>query len=83
LFPGTKLYACHTRGGNDDYSAVTGEVVMNKNNPALWGIRNLSGDPWLTAPENGEGKNIENNSVVPIASNLTIQFREIAGIIKE
>jgi DNA-binding helix-hairpin-helix protein with protein kinase domain len=83
LFPGTKLYACHTRGGSDDYSAVTGEVVTNKSDPSIWGIRNLSGDCWLTAPENGEGTNIENKSVVPIASNLTIQFREIAGIIKE
>jgi hypothetical protein len=84
LFPDVKLYACHTRGGNDDYTAVTGEVIMNKNNPALWGIKNLSGDSWFIKPENGEGKNIENGSVIPIASNLNIQFKEITGkIIKE
>jgi DNA-binding helix-hairpin-helix protein with protein kinase domain len=84
LFPGVKLYACHTRGGNDDYAVITGEVIMNKNNPALWGIKNLSGDSWLMSPENGEDKNIENGSVIPIASNLSIRFKEITGkIIKE
>ena len=56
---------------------------MNKNNPAIWGIKNLSGDSWFMTPENGEGKNIENNSVVPVALNLNIQFKEITGIIKE
>ncbi len=79
LFPGVKLYACHTRGNNDDYSTVTGEVKVNKKNPAIWGIRNLSGDSWFIMPENGEGKNIENDSVVPIASNLNIQFKEVTG----
>jgi eukaryotic-like serine/threonine-protein kinase len=84
LFPGVELYACHTRGGNDDYSAVTGEVIMNKNNPSLWGIKNLSDDSWYMTPENGEGKNIDKGSVIPITSNLNIQFKEINGkIIKE
>ena len=79
LFPGVKLYACHTRADGDDYSTVTGEVIMNKNNPSLWGIKNLSGDSWFMIPESGEGKNIDNGSVVPIATNLSIQFKEITG----
>jgi hypothetical protein len=84
LFPGVKLFACHTRGNNDDYATITGEVIMNKNNPTLWGIKNLSGDSWFMTPENGEGKNIKNGSVIPIASNLSLQFKETSGkIIKE
>jgi hypothetical protein len=84
LFPGVKLYACHTRGNSDDYSTITGEVIMNKNNPSLWGIKNLSGDSWYMTPENGDDKNIENGSVIPITSNINIQFKEITGkIIKE
>jgi serine/threonine protein kinase len=78
LFPGVKLYACHT-AHNDDYAAVTGEIIMNKNDPALWGIKNLSDDTWIMTPENGEEKNIDKGSVVPIASNLNIQFRETTG----
>ena len=84
LFPGVKLYACHTKGHNDDYSTITGEVIMNKNNPALWGIKNLSEDSWFMTPENEEGKNIDKGSVIPIASNMSIQFIETTGkIIKE
>ncbi|MCL2187067.1 MAG: hypothetical protein FWB86_14645, partial [Treponema sp.] len=84
LFPGEKLYACHTIDGNDDYSTITGEVTVNKKDASLWGIKNLSGDTWYITPENGEVKNIDNNSVVPIALNLEIQFKEIKGkIIKE
>jgi serine/threonine protein kinase len=79
LFPGVKLYACHTRGSNDDYNTVTGEIIMNKNNPALWGIKNRSGDSWLMKPVNSEEKRIENDSVIPIAVNMAIQFKEIAG----
>jgi hypothetical protein len=57
---------------------------MNKNNPSLWGIKNLSGDSWYITPENAEGKNIDNGSVIPITSNLNIQFKETAGkIVKE
>jgi hypothetical protein len=56
---------------------------MNKSDPSIWGIKNLSGDSWFMTPENGEGKNIENKSVIPIALNLSIQFKEITGTIKE
>jgi serine/threonine protein kinase len=84
LFPGIKLYACHTADGNDDYSTVTGEVIMNKNDPSLWGIKNLSQDSWFMIPVTGDGKNIENNSVVPIATKLSVQFKGITGkIVKE
>jgi len=76
LFPGVKLYACHTRAGNDDYSTVTGEVIMNKNNPSLWGIKNLCDDSWYMEAEE---KKIDNGSVIPIATNMKVQFKEIAG----
>jgi serine/threonine protein kinase len=79
LFPGVKLYACHTIDSNDDYGTVTGEVIMNKNNPSLWGIKNLSDESWFMIPADAEGKNIDNGSIVPIASNLTIQFKGITG----
>jgi hypothetical protein len=84
LFPGVELYACHTRDANDDYTTSTGEVIMNKNNPSLWGIKNLSGEPWYMTPESGEGKNIDDGAIVPIASNLSVQFKGVTGkIIKE
>jgi hypothetical protein len=57
---------------------------MNKNNPSLWGIKNLSGEPWYMTPEGGEGKNIDDGAIVPVASNLNVQFKGVTGkIIKE
>jgi serine/threonine protein kinase len=79
LFPGEKLYACHTIDGNDDYAAVTGEVIMNRNDPTLWGIKNLSDDSWYMKSETGEGKTIEKGAVAPIALNASIQFKNISG----
>jgi hypothetical protein len=34
-------------------------------------------------PENGEGKNIDKSSVIPITSSLSIQFKEITGKIEK
>jgi serine/threonine protein kinase len=79
LFPGNKLYACHTVDSSDDYNTLTGEVVMNKNNPALWGIKNLSDFTWYMTIEQGGTKAIKKGEVVPVASNIQIQFSGITG----
>lgn len=74
LFPGSRLYSCLTSKSIDDYSTVTGEVIMNKNNPALWGIKNLSDAKWTFTTKSGESKTVERGAVVPIASDLEITF---------
>ena len=79
LFPGSKLYACHTSKNIDDYTTVTGEVIMNKNNPSLWGIKNLSNNIWTFTTETGETKKIEKNSIIPIKNDLEINFDGITG----
>ena len=79
LFPGAKLYACLTSKNIDDYTTVTGEVIMNKNNPALWGIKNLSDAIWSFTTKAGEVKKIEKGSVIPIANDLEINFDGVTG----
>jgi hypothetical protein len=79
LFPGAKLYGCHTLDGSNDYTAVTGEVIVNKNNPSLWGIKNLSEDMWAVTPDGGEEKTVPKGSVVPIATNTVVQFKGKSG----
>lgn len=74
LFPKTVLYKCHTTKDSDDYTTQTGEVIMNKNNPTLWGIKNLSDSNWSFTTKSGEQKNVGNGSVVPIASDLEIDM---------
>jgi hypothetical protein len=83
LFPGKKLYACHTVDANDDYTTITGEVVMNKNNPALWGIKNLSQDTWVMTPPDGEAKDVPPGGGIPIGAGVAVDFKGVKGKIGE
>ncbi|MDR2485465.1 MAG: hypothetical protein LBD55_08725 [Treponema sp.] len=83
LFPGKKLYGCHTIDGSDDYNTVTGEVIMNKNNPGLWGIKNLSLDRWEMITPGGERKTIDPGSVAPIGRGVSVTFKELTGKITQ
>jgi serine/threonine protein kinase len=83
LFPGKKIYACHIVKDSDDYRAVLGDVVMNKNNPSLWGIKNLSQDTWRIKPPAGEEREIGPGGAVPIGPGLTVNFSGAIGNISE
>ncbi|MDR0525306.1 MAG: hypothetical protein LBG90_05490 [Spirochaetaceae bacterium] len=83
LFPGKKLYACHTVEASDDYNAVTGEVIMNKNNPSLWGIKNFSSQEWEMINSKGDRKNIPPGAVVPIGLGVSVDFKELTGVIRK
>ena len=82
LFPEKNLYACHT-SASDDYSTITAEVVMNKNNPALWGIKNLSGDTWKLKTPDGTEKEIPPQGVIPIGTGISIEFNGTSGAVGE
>jgi serine/threonine protein kinase len=80
LFPGKKLYVCHTIAGKEDWETVTGEVITNKNNPALWGIKNQSQDTWFfTPPTGGDGKQVAPDGVIPIGNGVTVRFNNLDG----
>jgi DNA-binding helix-hairpin-helix protein with protein kinase domain len=83
LFPGKKLYACQTNGASDDYATVTAEIVMNKNNPSLWGIKNLSPDTWKMKTPDGIEKEVPPQGGVPIGAGVEIEFSGAAGVIGE
>jgi len=74
MFPGQKTYNCHTKTGSEDYIYATGEVIQNKNNPNLWGLRNLSQDVWFCTMSDGKQMNIKNNEVIPVLNNVNIVF---------
>lgn len=74
LYPEQKIYACHIQSGNDDYKTVAGEIIQNKNNPNLWGIRNLSSGSWMITLPDGNMKEIKSNEVVPIYKEVSIKF---------
>lgn len=74
LLPQTKLYECHTDIDSDNYELVTGEVVQNKTNPSLWGVRNLSDNIWNITMPDGNKKQIAPKSVLPIFKDVEIDF---------
>ena len=78
LFPGKKLYECHT-SESDDYNSVTGEVIVKKDNPGLWGIKNTSSYTWNVLFPDGANKSIDTGSVLPIAEGLVITFKNVTG----
>ena len=73
MFPGKNIYNLHTKL-SDDFTTITGEVIRNKKNPNLWGIRNLSMDTWICELPNGVQKNINSNEVVPVLKDIKIGF---------
>jgi hypothetical protein len=84
LFPGMEIYSCQTVKDSDDYDTVTGEVLMNKANPKLWGLRNLSDITWFyTPPNSGEARPVEKGKVIPVGSGVKINFNGIEGIIQK
>ena len=74
LFPGNRLYACHTGEDGMDCRTVTGEVVRNRKDPAVWGIRNLSGGAWNAAMPDGSRRAVAPGAVLPAFRNVTIDF---------
>ena len=83
LEPEKQLYLCHLDKYTADYRTAVGKVIVNKNNPSLWGIKfELSGDLEIK-DAGGNVKTIAGNGVVPIIRNLKIKFNEnIMGEIK-
>lgn len=76
LFPGTKLYRCHTEGADASCHEETGLVVRNKKNPAAWGLRNTGKKAWRIA---GAEKAVAPGSVVPLRVGMEIDFGGAKG----
>ncbi len=74
LCPGNRLYACHTEEDGTDCRTVTGEVIRNRKNPAVWGIRNLSGSAWNAEMPDGSRKKVAPKAVLPVFRGVKIDF---------
>ena len=74
LCPGNRLYACHTEEGSMDYRTVTGEVVRNRKNQAIWGVRNLSHSVWDAEMPDGSRRAVAPKDVLPAFRKIKIVF---------
>lgn len=75
LSDGTKLFG-------EDFS-VTAEVVRNKVNPSLWGLKNYTPDVWKCVLPNGQEKEVPQGSAAPIFTGTKIAMNGISCEIRE
>lgn len=80
LYPGKCITERHSEGG--DPANVIGMVIQNKNNPNLWGIKNVSDKLWIAHMPNGVEKTINKNDVVPVLKDVSIIFGITRTVIK-
>ena len=68
LFDGARVF--------DEDVRVCAEVVRNKKNPALWGLKNLTESDWSCVLPNGTEKPVPAGSAAPIFTGTTISLGE-------
>ena len=83
LEPGKRIYISHIDKYSNAYNSVFGEVIKNKNNPSIWGIRIFNSDEIIIEDKNNVVKKLPQNCVIPIVKELSITFNEnLKGEIK-
>ena len=75
LFDGAKIF--------DDEVKVAAEVVRNKKNPALWGLKNLTESDWSCVLPNGTEKTVPVGSAAPIFTGTSIAVGEEKFVIED
>ncbi len=78
LYPGNRIYACHTVESSMDFRTETGRVVRSKNHHNLWGIRNLSETSWQAEMPDGSKKVVAPNAVLPIFKDIKVSFGNVS-----
>ena len=58
---------------------TVGQVIQNKNNPSIWGLRNTGSKTWVKHTPQGKEETVESGKVVPVARGLKIHFGNCEG----
>jgi hypothetical protein len=76
LEPEKRLYSPHLDKYSSRYNEEIGEVIRNKKNPALWGLR-VNGETEICIKDaSGNEKTIAAGGVIPIIRGLKIKFND-------
>lgn len=82
LGAGQTIHPCHIEG-NADYKTVVGRVVVSKNSPQMFGIKNMTSSSWLAKLPDGTTKSVASGEVIRLVKDLQIEFNHShVGIIK-
>lgn len=82
LFPGNKLYRCHTDNESDNYTRVDGEVIRSQKRSDIWGLRNLSDNDWTLTLKDGSESTLQKGKVLIIVKTDEIDFGNCIGEIQ-
>lgn len=82
LFPGNKIYRCHTDEDSDDFTRVDGQIIRSQNRSDIWGLRNLSNNDWTVTQKDGTEYTLENGKVQIIVKTESIDFGNCIGTIE-
>lgn len=82
LFPGNKLYRCHTDDESDDFTRIDGQIIRSQNRSDIWGLRNLSNDEWHVTLNDGSENIIPRGKVLIIVKTKEINFGNCIGEIQ-
>lgn len=79
LFPGKKLFRCHTDPDSDEYLPVTGTILRSQNRPGVWGLKNTSGENWTLTLRDGTEMTLPDGKVVVVVKVESIDFGKCTG----
>ncbi|MCR4911300.1 MAG: hypothetical protein K5925_02090 [Bacilli bacterium] len=76
LEPNKYIYEIHIDKYSSNYNLAVGKVIVNKNNPGLWGIKLQLNNDILIKDKSGKEKTITKDGVIPIVNELKIKFSD-------
>ena len=76
LEPDKKLYRNHTDKYSPLYNDEVGNVIRNKKNPALWGLKVKNNGDILIKDVSGNERTVAAGGVIPIIKGLKIKFND-------
>lgn len=79
----TKLFPHHIDGGQTyDFSRPVAIMTRHPTDPNIWGLKNLSGEKWISTTADGTAKDVEPGRSVTLAVQTKINFGNAEGEIR-
>ena len=74
LAPGKYISPCHITSDKTDYKTKVGQVMNNKLNPGVFGLKNSSGISWEALLPDGTSRIVKDNETVKLVKGMHIKF---------
>lgn len=77
LYIGSKIFECEINPSSDDFLSVAGELVENRFQKGLMGIKNVSGKKWSVRMPDGLFHDVTSGKGFPVWQGLEIDFGKV------